>query len=173
MISRNSFDWAKGLKPIETRYNGYFFRSRQEARWAVFLDEMRIPYRYEIEGFDFGNEIHYLPDFWLPETKTWLEIKGNMPNEDEILKATLLAQNGKCNVVITWCDFDPRSITPYAIDIPEMMFLGRDRRGVFSSLSGVGWTAIMRDNGGEFGWLMIKRAFEKARAARFDGKGKT
>ena len=28
----------KSIKPIETKYNGYRFRSRLEARWAVFFD---------------------------------------------------------------------------------------------------------------------------------------
>jgi hypothetical protein len=27
-----------GVKAIETQYNGYRFRSRLEARWAVFFD---------------------------------------------------------------------------------------------------------------------------------------
>ena len=40
------------IKPIETVYNGYRFRSRLEARWAVFFDEAEIPYEYEPEGFD-------------------------------------------------------------------------------------------------------------------------
>ena len=28
------------LRPIETHYNGYRFRSRLEARWAVFFEAM-------------------------------------------------------------------------------------------------------------------------------------
>ena len=28
----------KSIKPIETNYKGYRFRSRLEARWAVFFD---------------------------------------------------------------------------------------------------------------------------------------
>ena len=32
------------IKPIETVYNGYRFRSRLEARWAVFFDEAGIEY---------------------------------------------------------------------------------------------------------------------------------
>jgi hypothetical protein len=42
----------KGGKPIETLYRGYRFRSRLEARWAVFFDRARIPWRYEPEGYD-------------------------------------------------------------------------------------------------------------------------
>jgi hypothetical protein len=32
------------IKTIETIYNGYRFRSRLEARWAVFFDAMGIKY---------------------------------------------------------------------------------------------------------------------------------
>ena len=35
------------INPIETVYNGYRFRSRLEARWAVFFDEAAIPYEYK------------------------------------------------------------------------------------------------------------------------------
>ena len=31
-----------GLKPIDTEYKGYRFRSRLEARWAVFFDAMEV-----------------------------------------------------------------------------------------------------------------------------------
>jgi len=39
------------IKAIETVYNGYKFRSRLEARWAVFFDALGIEYEYEKEGF--------------------------------------------------------------------------------------------------------------------------
>lgn len=70
------------IKPIETIYNGYRFRSRLEARWAVFFDALDIEYQYEPEGFLLGTfpdepPIPYLPDFFLPKTKTWVEVKGD------------------------------------------------------------------------------------------------
>lgn len=40
------------MKAIETIYNNYHFRSRLEARWAVFFDTLGIEYRYEPEGYD-------------------------------------------------------------------------------------------------------------------------
>lgn len=40
------------IKPIETYYNGYRFRSRLEARWAVFFDAAGIKYQYEEQGFE-------------------------------------------------------------------------------------------------------------------------
>lgn len=69
------------IKPIETYYNGYRFRSRLEARWAVFFDAAGIKYQYEPEGYrytDFDdNEYFYLPDFYLPDFNIWVEVKGN------------------------------------------------------------------------------------------------
>jgi hypothetical protein len=44
-----------GIKPIETLYRGYRFRSRLEARWAVFFDGAGIAWQYEPEGFDLSN----------------------------------------------------------------------------------------------------------------------
>ena len=63
------------IKAIETIYNGYRFRSRLEARWAVFFDALGIKYEYEKEGYDLGELGWYLPDFWLPEFRMWVEIK--------------------------------------------------------------------------------------------------
>jgi hypothetical protein len=66
------------LKAIETRYKGYRFRSRLEARWAVFFDTLGIPYRYEPEGYDLDGLL-YLPDFYLPKHKYYLEVKPELP----------------------------------------------------------------------------------------------
>ena len=51
------------IRPIETIYNGYRFRSRLEARWAVFFDALGVEYEYEPEGFELPNGGRYLPDF--------------------------------------------------------------------------------------------------------------
>lgn len=79
------------LKAIETHYNGYRFRSRTEARWAVFFDSLGIAYEFEREGFDLGDGLFYLPDFWLPAQKLWVEVKPVYP-EDDAPKLHRLAQ---------------------------------------------------------------------------------
>lgn len=92
------------MKAIETVYNGYNFRSRLEARWALFLDMLEIPYQYEKEGYDLDHH-WYLPDFWLPEHNFWIEIKGEMPNpvythSEELQKAILLCEHTNKSVKI-------------------------------------------------------------------------
>jgi hypothetical protein len=82
-------------KAIETRYAGCRFRSRLEARWAVFFDAMNITWEYEKEGYELRSG-RYLPDFWLPNVPTrrygdgtWVEIKPSNPSP---LEQQLLAE---------------------------------------------------------------------------------
>ena len=81
------------IKPIETEYKGYKFRSRLEARWAVFFDACGVKWEYEPEGFDLGDGLYYLPDFLLHDVvcrynqgnelmNLWVEVKGEMTPED-------------------------------------------------------------------------------------------
>ena len=82
------------IAPIETAYHGYRFRSRLEARWAVFLDHLRIPWEYEPQGYVVDG-VPYLPDFLIyPDTEiaTWFEVKGKFPTREELAKAADLAQ---------------------------------------------------------------------------------
>lgn len=79
------------IKPIETVYKGYRLRSRLEARWAVFYDALKIEWQYEPEGFDLGEAGWYLPDFYLPQLRCWIEIKPEMPkynpHDSAVIKA--------------------------------------------------------------------------------------
>jgi hypothetical protein len=64
------------IKPIETEYRGYKFRSRLEARWAVFFDEIGLTWEYEKEGYNLDGT-YYLPDFWIWQWDCFIEIKGD------------------------------------------------------------------------------------------------
>lgn len=72
---------VKRLRAIKTRYKGYAFRSRLEARWAIFFDHLGIKWEYEPEGFELGNGMRYLPDFWLPDFNLWVEVKPSPPDD--------------------------------------------------------------------------------------------
>jgi hypothetical protein len=77
------------IKPIETLYNGYRFRSRLEARWAVFFDAAGIEYQYEPEGYVLSDGTYYLPDFYLPSMRLYVEIKPKSSDELEDSKQKL------------------------------------------------------------------------------------
>lgn len=65
----------KTPKAIETEYNGYRFRSKLEARWAVLFDALNIEYEYEPEGFELSDGTRYLPDFYFPRFEMYAEVK--------------------------------------------------------------------------------------------------
>ena len=83
------------MKAIETVYKGYRFRSRTEARWAVFFDHLGIAWEYEREGFELADGSRYLPDFFVrmradhPARQRhrgagyWIEVKGDAASESE------------------------------------------------------------------------------------------
>lgn len=103
MVGARSNDAQEGgsmtIKAIETVYNGYRFRSRTEARWAVFFDALGIKYEYEPEGFDLDG-IWYLPDFFLNSVDMYAEIKGKEFTAEEREKCRLLAQESGHTVLM-------------------------------------------------------------------------
>jgi hypothetical protein len=69
---------AENLIAIQTRYKGYRFRSRLEARWAVFFDAVSLDWNYEHEGFNLDSG-PYLPDFLIKAgAGCYVEIKPNV-----------------------------------------------------------------------------------------------
>ena len=100
----------KKIKAIETRYKGYRFRSRLEARFAIIFDHMGLSWDYEPEGFELPECGRYLPDFFVkyPEDSSqakkwpgagyWIEVKGGLPTKKETLKCLELQKETGHNV---------------------------------------------------------------------------
>jgi len=104
---------------IETVYDGYRFRSRLEARWAVFFKTAGIRYIYEPECFRLPSGKLYLPDFYLPDVNMrttedkggiYVEVKPSTPNFGEMHYLYELSQiTGKSVLLIEGmpaCDGD-------------------------------------------------------------------
>jgi hypothetical protein len=66
------------INAIDTYYAGHLFRSRLEARWAVFFNSLGIRWEYEPQGYRVGEDRRpYLPDFYLTDLGWWIEVKGD------------------------------------------------------------------------------------------------
>ena len=96
------------IKAIETRYKGYRFRSRLEARWAVFFDACGYQWEYEPEGFHLPCGTHYLPDFKIfgeddndDYNVFWIEVKpseaGLTDAKVEAFRSALWSQLGNAD----------------------------------------------------------------------------
>jgi hypothetical protein len=106
------------IKAIETNYNGYRFRSRLEARWAVFFDAEGWAYSYESEGYDLGGT-WYLPDFLLTEKNLWVEVKGTFPTDEEQAKFVRLCRLSQRDGMILHGEISPNITFLYCRFIAE------------------------------------------------------
>jgi hypothetical protein len=75
---------ADDIKAIETNYRGCRFRSRLEARWAVFFDALGWDWEYEKQGYTIGyyeeKKLPWLPDFEVVTPNGqhfYVEVKGD------------------------------------------------------------------------------------------------
>ena len=82
------------ITALETRYAGCLFRSRLEARWAVFFDVWGVKWRYEPDVILLPSGRAYLPDFFL-EGIGYVECKPSREVDDGKL----------CELAgMLWCD---------------------------------------------------------------------
>jgi hypothetical protein len=172
------------IKAIETKYKGYRFRSRLEARWAVFFDAMGFDWAYEPEGFDLGKSGWYLPDFVLahsgtnasciPTDKTlrsarchfFIEIKGSEPTEDEVIKLVSVCEAHTCYGGILFGDIPSNFLDLRAISIHKEGYYGPDDcEDFWDWLSTCGGRTIETD---EDYFLRINNCLTIARSARFE-----
>lgn len=88
-------DIDRGSGVLQTTYKGVEYRSRTEARWAVFFDVLGVSFHYEPEKFTLSDRRWYIPDFYVDDWKAFIEVK---PDNDKIVteeaeKARLLSSD--------------------------------------------------------------------------------
>ena len=167
------------IKAIETEYNGYRFRSRLEARWAVFFDAMGIKYEYEPEGYVLQDGERYLPDFRLhvrhrsstdENEPVYAEVKGVLSPKDKkkcdefskfyplILLGNIPADANE--YMGDYCKFNDEFFSYWFID-------GDPYCALFSIHQGEPWVCGVDHEQYDNGESMNK-ALTKARQARFE-----
>ena len=87
------------MKAINTRHNGNYYRSRLEARWAVYFETLKIKFDYEFEGFTTSNH-NYLPDFYFPKFGFYGEVKREGFGDEDVERWTEFARESKCPLVV-------------------------------------------------------------------------
>lgn len=92
------------MRSIETVWRGKRFRSRTEARWAVYFECLCIDWEYEPEGFVLDDGTRYLPDFLLHGLAScvggdlWVEVKGRF-GSDDVHKVDLFSRHAPLYLV--------------------------------------------------------------------------
>lgn len=152
------------MKAIETRYRGYKFRSRLEARWAVFFDALGLDWEYEPEGYDLENGSSYLPDFVLRDNgqipDIYVEVKPNKPIKGKenkkirLFASQVMSNSGLLGFIVV--RGDPMT--------DDLFIFGKFNDKAKSGVGGVKWFfSFYEDNEG-----IVEQACVKARSARFE-----
>lgn len=105
------------VKPMPTEYKGITFRSRTEARWAVFFDALGIEWQYEPNYFRLADGEFYKPDFYLPSlgftadgggsVGMYVEVKPRNAPDGMFDKARMFAES--MNQTVLLLDGGPRA----------------------------------------------------------------
>jgi hypothetical protein len=170
------------IQAIPTHYDGIKFRSRAEARWAVFFKTLGIKYHYEPEGFVLPSG-PYLPDFHIPHLDCYIEIKGAEPTSQDIDKASELATATGKKVYVFW---GPLVAPDFAGECAHVYFPGGgvDHPHVWCECDGCGALGIQfegrsdrincrcgkpadRDAGENHKSVRLESAYSTARRERF------
>lgn len=167
---------------LADKEKAYRFRSRLEARWAVFFNNIGLEYEYEMEGFDM-EECSYLPDFYIPSIDRWFEIKGQPLTVSEVQKCEQFCrrkdnENIKFSILIGAPkplmleeeDFSILGIREYTWQWPSQMYpsdtlllaQGLTREEYYSRFLPAIWKVDGVDD------KLLIRAIREARSARFE-----
>tara|TARA_R100000234_G_C4949472_1_gene156679 strand:+ start:197 stop:571 length:375 start_codon:yes stop_codon:yes gene_type:complete len=78
------------------------YRSKFEIKVAADLGKRKIAFEYEKVSFDYVPKIrNYTPDFYLPESKIYIETKGRLTTNDRVKHLLIKDQ---------WADLDIRFV---------------------------------------------------------------
>lgn len=175
------------IPPVQTHYRGVTYRSRTEARWAVFFAALGVDAVYEAEGYDLGGT-WYLPDFWVPDWDIFIEVKPPIGiTDDEKARCRNLSDlTGKTVLLTAGAPADDylEFFSPTAAGEPLCFRGGKGKfvicRGCdgiafeYRTWDGAGWGALLFGRhtnpnrcGEKFGGLPQQRAIEASRNERF------
>lgn len=132
-----------------------FFRSRLEARWAIYFDLVHIEWEYEPEQFKLKDSMPYTPDFRLKEL-CWIEVKPEAGAIDDTLpRAIKFSEQRSEKVLFLVCP---------GVNVTDVRILNR------RNLKRIEPVAAVRFLSGQFGsdLLSANSAMRSANRYRFD-----
>jgi len=154
------------MKAINTHFDNLYFRSRLEARWAVYFKSLGIEYVYEMEGYNFDG-FNYLPDFYFPKYDFYGEVKHKHFGDVDAERWNSFVTNIKKPLII----FDG---TPNAKPLKSLFWEGE----ILTEYQTIPFADLMKTSFGYFFYAggyedfaqfePYKGAVSKARKARFE-----
>lgn len=91
-------------------YKGQWFRTEREARWAIFLDELKLMWEYEKRKVYLKSGVA-VPSFFIKKVRggMWLEVTENQPEPWQMQFAAELAKQTHYEVFLVGEPKPPRT----------------------------------------------------------------
>ncbi|MFM1566113.1 MAG: hypothetical protein ACKJRP_04225 [SAR86 cluster bacterium] len=103
---------VKSQTSVPTKSSIKPYRSRFEFNIALWLEQSGVAFEYEPKKISYLHPVHqgtclscassyvgrrsvYLPDFWLPEQKLWIEAKGRWPGSGRTKTLAVLSSDNE------------------------------------------------------------------------------
>lgn len=125
------------IQSIPTLYGGIEFRSRLEANVASLFDACGVSWVYEQESCELPGVGRYLPDFWLPDARQVVEVKGAL-SDPSIDKPVALAR-----ALRRGAPDEEEAARPAAVVVLSQPFI-RWHLGAANEAFGVGWNGVQQ-----------------------------
>jgi len=120
------------------------YRSKFEVRVAADLGKRKIDFQYEKVSFDYVPKIrNYTPDFYLPESKIYIETKGRLTTNDRVKHLLIKDQYPDLDIRFVFVNADNKisrtSKTTYANWCDRHKFLWAESLVPMEWLNGWWW----------------------------------
>src|SRR5262245_5075189 len=66
----------------DIHFTGIRFPTLAHAQWALFFEDLFIPWQFRSRSLILGSGLEYEPDFWLPRQTLWVQVEGSVGTED-------------------------------------------------------------------------------------------
>ena len=139
----------KSMTAKRTTWNGCTFRSRAEARWAVFFEMCDVEWEYEPEGVVFDDNTSYLPDFLIHGIvgrgggDLYVEVKGVM---DDVDRQKIDQFSRYHPIYVVDSTFTTKNDKPWYDHMEEMQTVGLGDYYTFKFIDGDQWGAYLGIN---------------------------
>ena len=120
------------------------YRSKFEVKVAADLGKRKVDFQYEKVSFDYVPKIrNYTPDFYLPESKIYIETKGRLTTNDRVKHLLIKDQYPDLDIRFVFVNADNKisrtSKTTYANWCDRHKFLWAESLVPMEWLNGWWW----------------------------------
>ena len=118
------------ILPRPRSYKGTIYRSSLECAWAYFFDEINVDAYYESYRLRLPSGDTYLPDYYMPEQKSFFEVKSKFNRKFLKKPIALWEALGRKTGSVVIGNSKGEILVPHVLDTGKLSWIGATFRCV-------------------------------------------